>query len=175
MQAKMDNGHVLSVLWNRHKLTVFAAVFGIFYLLVALTYGLDLFEYLIESFHELQKMVEPYEGDEVIPVLILVGGAIFGDLVRQRRQARRDQEMFNHRLDVMRTTMGSVQDVVNNFLNNMQLFRLEAERTGALDGDQLQQFDGLIGETAQKLKAIEDESDASEGADAYRALFKDYT
>ncbi|HEY9078730.1 hypothetical protein [Magnetovibrio sp.] len=131
-----------------------AVISGI-YLLVTLYYNLDVFEEFGRAFSAFLHVVEPYEGDEVIPVLVLLGFGYVGDLLRQRRQVRYEQEISAQRLAATQVMMGSVQDVVNNFLNNMQLFRFEAERTGALGGADLQHFDDLIAQTARKLKEIE--------------------
>ena len=50
--------------------------------------------------------------------------------------------------------MTTVHDIVNNFLANMQLIRLEAE--GRLSDDTLTLFDRLIQETATELKVLGD-------------------
>jgi hypothetical protein len=49
--------------------------------------------------------------------------------------------------------MRTVQDLVNNFLNNMQMFRLEAE-DGPLSAESLQLFDTLIFETSEQITAL---------------------
>ena len=86
-------------------------------------------------------------------VLIVVGLVI--DQLRERRVARRRAEIEEQRLRVLKATMRTVQDLVNNFLNNMQLFRMEAE-DGPLSVESLKRFDDLINETAEKLQALGD-------------------
>lgn len=107
------------------------------YLFLVLLYKVDLFEFLTGVVHKFLKTSEPYEVDELIPGLLLVSAGIYGDLLRQRRRARHHQEFSAQRLEAMASAMGEVQDVVNNFLNNMQLFRFEAERSGALGEEHL--------------------------------------
>ena len=45
--------------------------------------------------------------------------------------------------------MTSVQDLVNNFLNNLQLVRMDAE--GRLPPESLELFDDLIQDTSAKI------------------------
>jgi len=58
------------------------------------------------------------------------------------------------RLLTLRATMSTVHDIVNNFLQNLQLFRLEVEKSNAIGEDYLRLLDSLIDETTTKLKTI---------------------
>lgn len=148
--AKAISGYV-----KTYKITAVIFAASVAYLALALGYGLNVFEQVRLKVHEMMVHADHFEGDEVILVLVLVSVALFLDLIRLRHKARRDHEIDQHRVEVMRLTMSTVHDVVNNFLNNLQLFRLEAERSQALNGEYLKLFDDLIEETAQKIKDIE--------------------
>jgi hypothetical protein len=89
----------------------------------------------------------------VAGVLIIVVGRSIDVWVAGQR-ARREAEIQAQRLSVLRATMRTVQDIVNNALNQLQLFRLDAE--GLLPEESLTQFDEIIGGTAAKLKALGD-------------------
>ena len=65
---------------------------------------------------------------------------------------RHDEEVQAQRLHIFRATMTTVHDIVNNFLGNMQLIRMEAE--GRLSEETLTLFDSLILETASDLKVL---------------------
>ena len=119
--------------------------------------NLDLFDSgLREILH-----IEDNEWDELgsAVLLIVIGLAI--DRVRARQAAKRQSEIDAQRLRVLQATMRTVHDLVNNFLNNLQLFRLEAE-DGPLSLESLKLFDDLIYETAEKLKALGDSDSAVE-------------
>lgn len=58
------------------------------------------------------------------------------------------------RLRVVRLTMNTVHDIVNNCLNQLQLLRLEAE--GKVPEASLRQFDATIQDASAKLKALGD-------------------
>ena len=63
-------------------------------------------------------------------------------------------EIKEERLRVFSVTMRTVQDIVNNFLNNLQLFRLEAEKKNALDPESLELMESIIQDTATKLRKL---------------------
>ena len=67
---------------------------------------------------------------------------------------RHNAEVEGQRLKIFRATMTTVQDIVNNFLSNMQLIRLEAE--DHLSEETLALFDQLIQDAATELKLLGD-------------------
>ena len=62
-------------------------------------------------------------------------------------------EIQRQRMRVFKATMRTVQDIVNNLLNGLQLVQLEAEGEPA---EMQSQVDGVIREAATKLKALGD-------------------
>ena len=113
--------------------------------------NLDLFD---TGLREILR-IENNELDEFASAFVLIVVGLVIDQLRERRVARRRAEIEEQRLRVLKATMRTVQDLVNNFLNNMQLFRMEAE-DGPLSVESLKLFDDLINETAEKLKALGD-------------------
>jgi PAS domain S-box-containing protein len=63
-------------------------------------------------------------------------------------------ELDSQRMKTFRATMTTVQDIVNNFLMNLQVIRLEAG--GQLSEELLVMLDGVIEGTAAELKALGD-------------------
>lgn len=110
----------------------------------------DVFDYLVA----LLEYLEHLEIDEflIAGVSILVGLVL--DLMLMRHEKDRTIELQAQRLEVLRATMRTVQDIVNNFLNNLMLFRLEAEEKHALSESSLKLMDSLITETGAKLNAL---------------------
>jgi len=79
--------------------------------------------------------------------------------ITSRKQAeaelkRLNEEIQLQRLRVFKATMRTVQDILNNFLNSLQLVHLQAE--GELPTEMLALVDRLIQEAAVKLKALGD-------------------
>ena len=67
---------------------------------------------------------------------------------------RHHAEVEAQRLRVFRATMTTVHDLVNNFLANMQLIRLESEHR--LPAETLNLFDRLIDDAAVELRLLGD-------------------
>jgi hypothetical protein len=65
----------------------------------------------------------------------------------EERQAKRAEQ-----LRVVHVTMRTVQDIVNNCLNQIQLLRLDAE--GFVPEESLRLFDEAIQDTTTKLKEL---------------------
>ena len=72
------------------------------------------------------------------------------DRVKVLEEVRTDEA----RLQTLKVTMSTVHDIVNNFLQNLQLFRMEAEKSNAINEDYLRLFDSLIDDTTNKLKTV---------------------
>jgi hypothetical protein len=52
----------------------------------------------------------------------------------------------------MQATMQSVNDIVRNFLNHLQHFRLQLEAAGTTDG--LDEYDRIVGATLDRLQVL---------------------
>ena len=91
---------------------------------------------------------------------MLVAVALVADNVRtarrEEREARRQTEQREaeraEQLRVVHVTMRTVQDIVNNCLNQIQLLRLDAE--GLVPEESLRLFDEAIQDTTAKLKEL---------------------
>lgn len=74
---------------------------------------------------------------------------------------RLQEEVQRQRMRVFRATMTSVHDIVNNFLNNLQLVRLEAA-DGRLSAEMLDTFDQIMAETSAHLQRLSDQQQLHE-------------
>ncbi|MDX1302905.1 hypothetical protein [Photobacterium sp.] len=75
-----------------------------------------------------------------------------GEITRNKHKL----EVQKERVNVLRATMRTVHDIVNNFLNNLQLFQLEAEEKNALDPKSLALMESIIQDTSTKLAKLGD-------------------
>ncbi len=71
-------------------------------------------------------------------------------------QTAKELEVQEERLKVLRATMRTVQDIVGNFLNSLQLFQLEAEEKNSLQPESLELMDSIIHDTSTRLKKLGD-------------------
>jgi hypothetical protein len=114
----------------------------------AMIWHVDLVNIPFGGFHN----IEPSEIDDIAVALVLLVAAVFVDLMR----ARVTEAVFlqAERVRVVQATMRTVQDIVNNALNQLQVVRLEAE--GHVPDASLTLFDEVIHETAARLNALGD-------------------
>ena len=134
-----------------HLFVCIALLLAVSILAGSLFWNLDLFDL---GLREILR-IENNKWDEFASAFVLIITGLVIDQLREQRVARRRSEIEQQRLRVLKATMRTVQDIVNNFLNNIQLFRMEAE-DGPLSVESLKLFDDLINETAEKLKALGD-------------------
>lgn len=91
------------------------------------------------------------EIDAILIAFLLVIPAFLMDSTVTRQRAY-EAQLVGERLRVLQVTMRTVQDIVNNFLNGLQLVRLEAE--GCVSPEVLTLFDESIKDTAAQLTTI---------------------
>ena len=97
--------------------------------------------------------IEQTEIGEVLIAFLLVIPAFVTDRV-VAKQRRQETQLHAEQLRVLQVTMRTVQDVVNNNLNQLQLLRMEAD--GHVSDATLTLFDDTIRDTAAQLTAIGD-------------------
>jgi hypothetical protein len=125
----------------RFRFTLIAFVVG----------GLLIVLALFTQFNLVRTGLEKLEGiegkdvdDLLVAILLLVVGIVVDAVMTQRRA-----QMEARQLETLQATMRTVQDLVGNALNNLLLFRMEAE--DHVSPEALKQFDDIVHGTAQKL------------------------
>jgi hypothetical protein len=137
----------MSDILRRHPNTSLALVFA-FAVVVAAAFGnINVFQ--LPGLHVVG--IEQNEVGEVLVICLLPIPALFVDRIAAR-QRKHEAELEAEQLRVLQVTMRTVQDIVNNNLNQLQLLRLEAE--GHVSDDALAHFDTTIQDTAAKLTAL---------------------
>ena len=136
--------------FNLFKNTIAGGIVGVAIIVYGFLSDKDVFEYL----HGVLEYLEHLEIDEFLIAGMSISAGLLLDLLLNKRQKDHYIELQEERLRVLRATMMTVQDIVNNFLNNLALFRLEAEDKSALSESSLQAMDSLIQETSAKLNAL---------------------
>jgi hypothetical protein len=130
----------------RFPFTATAVVFAVIVVSAALIGDINLIELPIA----LMNRIEQHELDDVVTALVLVIAALLTDGFRAARREKREAEQ----LRVVHVTMRTVQDIVNNCLNQLQVLRMDAE--DLVSEESLGLFDKAIQETSAKLKALGD-------------------
>jgi hypothetical protein len=138
----------------RFPFTATAVVFAVMVVSAALIGDINLIELPIA----LMNRIEQHEVDDVLTALVLVIAALLTDSFRaarrEKREAERQAEREAEQLRVVHVTMRTVQDIVNNCLNQLQVLRMAAE--DLVPEESLGVFDKAIQETSARLKALGD-------------------
>jgi K+-sensing histidine kinase KdpD len=141
----------------RFPLTLAAIVFAVIVVAAALIGHVNVFKIPIL----VVSRFEQSEIGDVVTALVLVVVALVVDnmraALREEREAKRkieerEAERQAEQLRVVHVTMRTVQDIVNNCLNQIQLLRLDAE--GHVPEESLSLFDEAIQETTTKLSEL---------------------
>jgi len=127
-------------------------------------FGFWFFQFnLTERLVELLQALSAYAvaiNQLLVPLLIL--GVFF--CIDLRRHRRRQVEL--EQMQLYRSMLTSHHHILNNFLNQLQLFRLTAEDTPGFPADELILFDQIIKETLRQLHNLETVTQV-EGEDFY--------
>jgi hypothetical protein len=95
--------------------------------------------------------IEPNETDAIVMAFLLVIPVLFAERAAARQRTH-DAQLVGEQLRVLRVTMRTVQDIVNNNLNQLQLLRIEAD--GLVPDETLALFDNALRDTAAQLTAL---------------------
>ena len=115
-------------------------------LVAGLAMDVDFFERLVNLLNGLEE----YEIDElIIPFFIFLVFA-FVDAFKRNRINKVNAE----KLKIYTAMMSSTQHILNNFLNQMQLFKLTAEDTPKFDPEVLALYDEIIDEAKMQISAL---------------------
>jgi hypothetical protein len=103
---------------------------------------------------QLVLFLQPQHIDELIAIIVLIFAGLTIDQLRAKRRADLEAKMQAERLLVLKATMRTVQDIVNNFLQSMMLLEIEAGESVSPETTQL--LERARRETFEKLKTLAD-------------------
>ena len=131
---------------KKYKLTIVGIFLAFAVFSISIVFNIDLFEKVMETVESLER----FEIDElIIPLFILL---IFSFLDQIRRQNLQNVE--KEKTKIYRAMMFSTHHILNNFLNNMQLFKMTAEDTPEFDPDVLSLYDVVIKDTSTQIEEL---------------------
>jgi len=139
---------------RRYKLTWIGLGIAVVILVYAHFVEVDPFDWLVSFF----KSVEDYEVDEIFIGVFVLLVCLAVDLFRQKR----DQKVEQEKLKVYQAMISSSHHILNNFLNQMQLFKITAERTPGFDEDILSMYDTIMKEASDQIEELSSISEISE-------------
>lgn len=128
------------------RVTILAAVLALGLILGARHMDVD----LIQVNAKILYGIEQNEVDDIVGGLAFVFIGLVID--RARWRARHQREIEAQKLQTLQATMRTVNDIVNNFLNNLLLFEMKVKDVAPPHS--LDELEALTFETFEKLKAL---------------------
>lgn len=132
---------------SKYKITIIGLAISIIILLLAHFFDLDLFE----EFVAFIERHEEYELDElIIPIIIFLISISINILF-----INRDKSLKIEKYKIFRAMLNSLHHIINNFLNQAQIVKLEAEKSRDFNKEILDIYENIIDEASELTKALE--------------------
>lgn len=132
-----------------YKYTSIMSVVGIIILIVAEIGGVDLTKYFILT---IQKLSETNIDHEIIVVLLLTMGYII-DVRMKMQRLRQNLELKNKSYSVFKATMETLNDMMRNYIQSVQLYRIEMSNQSNMEIER--ELDIVTGKILDKLVDLE--------------------
>ncbi len=131
---------------KKYTLSIIGFVISIIFYLLTIIFELEAFE----NFVSLMEKFEDIELDEImIPILIMFIFAFF-NVSTSNKNKRIEME----KVKIYKAMMSSTHHIMNNFLNQIQLLRMEAENTPGFDGEILELYNKTVYEATTQIKSL---------------------
>ncbi len=130
--------------------TLRAVLFGGILLVCSFVFDWDYYE----SIHAFLDELDHFELDEI---LLMGGPVVVGvllDIVRAKNLKQQQVKLYEQHLETLGQTLHNAQDIINNFLNSIQLYILKANDQ-KLDPEDITKLESLIEQTTQRLNHLE--------------------
>ena len=131
---------------KNYSVTLLGLGISLVVLIMGVACDVDFFEQLVNLLNNL----EAYEIDELIIPFFIFFMFAFVDGFKRNRLNKVNRE----KLKIYTAMMSSTQHILNNFLNQMQLFKLTAEDTPNFDSEVLGLYDEIIDEAKMQITAL---------------------
>tara|TARA_Y100001933_G_scaffold265286_1_gene340166 strand:+ start:32367 stop:32789 length:423 start_codon:yes stop_codon:yes gene_type:complete len=107
-----------------------------------------------ENLHLFLEEMDHFEIDELLIIAVPLAIGIMIDLIHARNLKRQQVLKVEQHLETLGSTLHTAQDIINNFLNSIQLYILKAHDQ-KLDAEDVERLDDLIMNTTQRLSDLE--------------------
>jgi len=143
-------------MFKRYKITWFGLALAVLVGILSNIFDLDPFDNLVLLF----QSVEDYEIDEIFIALIIFLLFLATDLILHQK----DRKVEAEKVKVYKAMASSTHHILNNFLHQMQLFKMTADNTPGFDPRILQLYNTIINEATQQIEALSSISEINETA-----------
>ncbi len=134
----------------RFKYTIISLLLWLILYNISFRYNYDIFEEIITIIQN----AENYEIDELILYGFILIAGVSIDLIREINKIKVQEKIQNQRILTRQATLSTVQDIVGNSFNGLQLLKLKIDMGDSLTNEDLQKFDQIIFETTDKIAKL---------------------
>jgi hypothetical protein len=99
--------------------------------------------------------------DELLIVGFIISMGVIVDIMRNKTEKEYKLQLHLQRLQVLKSTLRTMQDVINNLIVALQYFKVNAEEHGYLDEESREVIDTLIKTTTEKIDTLSNLEDAN--------------
>ncbi|GAA4279056.1 hypothetical protein [Aquimarina mytili] len=131
---------------NKYKLTLVGLLLSVFIYFSTIFLDLDLFEQFIEFLSSIDHL----ELDEIIIPLLIFFVFLFIDT---RRNSKKNQ-MENAKLNIYKAMLSSSHHILNNFIYQMDIFKITAEDTPGFDAKVLAFYEDIISNASHQINSL---------------------
>lgn len=141
---------------KQYKLTLIGIFCAVLLYLATIVFDLEMFEALIAMLDELEHL----EIDEIIIPAFVFVGFVIADVLRRNKVNRVSKE----KLKIYRAMVESTHHVLNNFLNQMLLVKMNAEAPPGFDPRVLEIYDQIVADAQNQIHALSNITEINESA-----------
>ena len=140
--------------YRDYSFTILGLIIAAIVALLSHLIDLDPFDRLADAFEK----VEQYEIDEIFIVVLIIFAFLTADLLIKQRRRKVEKE----KVKVYRAMIFSAHHILNNFLHQMQVFKITAEHTPDFDPQILAMFDKIMEDASEQIQALSNVSEITE-------------
>ncbi|WP_103068708.1 hypothetical protein [Aquimarina sediminis] len=131
---------------NKYKLTFIGLALSIFIFITSVTLELELFEKFVTFLESLEK----FEFDEIIIPLIIFFIFLFIDTRRHSKKV----QVENAKLNIYKAMLSSSHHILNNFIYQMDIFKITAEDTPGFNVHVLAFYEEIISNASCQISSL---------------------
>jgi len=143
---------------QRYKLTILGMAVALLIPAIADWCETEPFEVVVRFL----KSAERYELDEFFIGFFIFLCFLVVDLLRRQKQQKMEKKIEKEKITIYTAMLSSAHHILNNFLNQMLLFKITAENTPGFDQHILSLFDTVMDEADQQIKKLGDITEIDE-------------
>ena len=145
---------------NQFQYTIFGLLIMSIALITVILFDLDLFEKLVL----ILELIESYEIDEVIIFVVLFVPFVVVDIVRHsiKQKIEHAQLLEKEKNKIYSAMVSASQQILNNFLNNIQYFKLRAQNTPGFSSALTKQCDEVMEAASTQISSLSQLNDINE-------------